>query len=305
VVIGGRLVVFPSGSRAGKSTLVARLAAAGCLVYGDDVLPLDETDELGLALGLAPRPRIPLPANASLAFRQFIEAHAGPADDRYLYLNLEDGLAPRGATAPLGAIVLLDRQPSGPASLSHASRADTLKALIRQNFARSEPARALLDRLHRLMSRVPCLALRYSELDEAAELIRRTLSSWPPKLDSRLVPVRVDRVPEQGDGAIEEAQELPSLPVHQRWRRNPSIKLEVVDGEAFLAGPDDAAIHHLNAIGTGLWNLLGEGIDQIEAAAVLHGAFPEIDRGIIAGDVAGLFSALAEAGVIVPIEDPL
>lgn len=157
------------------------------------------------------------------------------------------------------------------------------------------------------MDCTPNLALRYSDLDEAGELIRRTFSSWPPKLDSRLMAARANHGHEHDDEAVQDMVEGPvldrlPLPANQRWRRNPAAKLHMVDGEAFLAGPDDAAIHHLNAVGTGLWNLLGKGINELEAVAVLHGAFPEIDRGIIERDVAGLFSALAAAGVIVPID---
>lgn len=308
VLIGGRLVVFPSRSRAGKSTLIARLAAAGCLVYGDDVLPLDATDSRGMALGLALRPRIPLPPSASPAFRQFIDSHAGVADDRYLYLNLGGGLAPRGASAPLGAVILLDRRETGPASLVPASRAATLKALIQQNFARAEPAGALLDRLHRLVGRVPHMALRYSDLDEAAELIRQDFADWPPKLERRFLRSGSDHGPEQDAGAIEANAEAAwleraSRPADQAWRCNQAVKLHLVDSEAFLTGPDDAAIHHLNAIGTGLWNLLAEGIDHHEAVVVLHGAFPDIDRNVIARDVAALLSALVAAGFIVPNDD--
>jgi hypothetical protein len=303
VMLGGRLVVFPGRSRAGKSTLIARLAAAGCMVYGDDVLPLDETDSRGVALGLAPRPRIPLPESASPDFRQFIDGHAAAGDDRYLYLNLEDRLAPRGASAPLGAIVLLDRRDNGPAVFARASRAEALKALIRQNFARAEPADALLDRLHRVMDRMPCLVLSYSDLDEAAELVGRTFSAWPPRLDSDLVATRGT-----GDDAHEAmagtaSGEPASLSRDREWRRNPTVKLHVVEGQAFLADPDNAAIHHLNVIGTGLWNLLAEGTDQNEAVGVLHGAFPDVDRTVIARDVAALFSALASADFIVPADD--
>jgi hypothetical protein len=302
VILNGRLVVFPGRTRARKSTLIARMAAAGCVVYGDDVLPLDETDTRGVALGLAPRPRIPLPAGASDGFRRFIDGHAAAGDERYLYLNLAERLAPRGASAPLGAIVLLDRRDSGPAVFARASRAEALRALIRQNFARAEPADALLGRLHRVMARMPCLALSYSDLDEAAELVRQTFSKWPPSLDSDLVGTRGTGDDEHEARFHAASGETAPLPRDREWFRNPAVKLCVVEDEAFLADPDNTAIHHLDVIGTGLWNLLAEGIDQNEAVEVLHGAFPDVDHCVIARDVAALFSALAAARFIVPEE---
>ena len=38
--LDGRLVVFPSPYRAGKSTLAARLSASGAVIFTDDVLPV-------------------------------------------------------------------------------------------------------------------------------------------------------------------------------------------------------------------------------------------------------------------------
>jgi hypothetical protein len=94
-----------------------------------------------------------------------------------------------------------------------------------------------------------------------------------------------------------------SLSRHREWSRNPAKKLHVVEGEAFLADPNNAAIHHLNVVGIGLWKLLAEGTDQNQAAEVLRGAFPDVDRAVIARDVAALFSALAAADFILPEED--
>mgnify|MGYP002621503285 CR=1 FL=1 len=44
-LFGGRLAIFPGRSRAGKSTMIARLAAGGHTVFGDDILPLDESED--------------------------------------------------------------------------------------------------------------------------------------------------------------------------------------------------------------------------------------------------------------------
>jgi hypothetical protein len=63
-LFGERLAIFPGRSRAGKSTMIARLAAGGHTVFGDDILPLDEVGD-GLALGVAPRLRLRLPAATS------------------------------------------------------------------------------------------------------------------------------------------------------------------------------------------------------------------------------------------------
>ena len=309
-VVGGRLVVFPSRSHAGKSTLIARLAADGCQIYGDDVLPLDEADRSGIAMGLAPRLRLPLPASASPAFRRFVAANAGPSDGRYHYLSLPgDGLAARGVATPLGAIVLLDRRSSGPAHLGPARRADALKALISQNFARGAPAGELLARLHALMARLPGFTLAYSDLDEAAALIGETFATWPPRPDparwrAGLVPAWGGETNERdGDPHEAAARPLPAIDPGRRWRRNPAVTLKTVDGETFLATPGDASILHLNAVGTGLWNLLAEGIDREEAVAVLHGAFPDADRTEIERDVTALLTTLAAADLIVPEED--
>jgi hypothetical protein len=304
-LISGRLVMFPSRSHAGKSTLIARLAAGGCQIFGDDVLPLDKTDTQGVALGLAPRLRLPLPAHASAAFRRFVSDNAGPCDDRYQYLSLaEDRLAPRGMTAPLGAIVLLDRQPGGGAAMGPARRADALKALIRQNFARGEPAGELLQRLHRLMDALPRYTLRYSDLDEAAALLERSFASWPPNLDAAdWRPPEASATGGDGQWAMEERDD-PDVPIPtagQRWRQHPTIRLHVVDGEAFLTDASDEAIHHLNTVGTGLWRLLADGISPEEAANVLHGAFPAIGRDAIARDIAALFTQLAATGFILPL----
>ena len=288
VAFSDRLVIFPSEYRAGKSTLVARLAAGGHQVFGDDVLPLSDDDERGLALGLAPRLRLPIPKKVSRAFRHFIAKHAGPGDGYYQYLDLPGGgLAKRGSMLPLGAVVLLDRQSNGAASLGRVSRSAALQALITRNFARTAPAGDLLDRLHRVIDRLPLFALRYSDLEDAAELLERTFAQWPPRAGE----IAFEAKPASGE-AVVAARDLAAKVAGLRLRQNPAIKLHAVDGELFLADAEGVAIHHLNAMGAGLWNLLAEPVTEAEATEVLCGAFPDADPAAISRDVRALFAAL-------------
>lgn len=302
-LFGKRLVIFPGRSRAGKSTLIARLAAGGHRIFGDDILPLDERGD-GVALGVAPRLRLPLPEGVSAAFRDFVMAHEGAADHRYHYLALpEGGLARRGDTAPLGAIVLLDRRPSGPATIHEAPQRLALKLLARQNVQSSEDARPLLDAMRTIVQRLPCLVLAYSDLEGAVALLQNAFMQWPVR--SAFAPIADEaaltaRLLESDDAdPLQEAAGSGYRP-GMRLIRNPTVTLHLVDGEAFLAGAGDAAaIHHLNAVGTGIWNLLEGPTDEREAALALAAAFPEIDPHTIARDVGELFSSLHASGLAV------
>lgn len=296
-MLNGRLVVFPGQFRAGKSTLVARLAAGGHTIFGDDVLPLDDMDECGVAMGIAPRLRVPLPASVPESFRAFAERHATLRDHRYHYLNPPDRIARRGTAAPLGAIVLLDRRAEGPAALFHSSRAAALHSLIVQNFSRGATADDLLNRMHALVERLPAFVLRYSELDAAAALLEEVFSSWPPKAQLE----SVAELPQGSDASDDTGSGRPPMPVGRQiaFRQNPSVRLRAVDGELFLADAEGWAIHHLNPIGAGVWKLLEQPITVGEALEVLHGAFPEVDRVIVEKDVSTLLASLHAEGFVI------
>ena len=168
VAYGRRLVVFPAIAHAGKSTLTVHLAAAGRRVFCDDVLPIDTTTRRGLALGIVPRLRPPLPANVSDAFRRFVAARAGHGYRNRLYVTLRGReLAPLGASAPIGGIVLLDRRPTGRAELAPVDPADALETIILQNFARDVPAGKILDTLEHVVRTARCHRLRYSRTSDA------------------------------------------------------------------------------------------------------------------------------------------
>ena len=167
-MFGRKLVVFPAMAHAGKSTLTVHLAAAGRRIFCDDVLPIETTTHRGVALGIVPRLRPPLPAGASDAFRRFVAAREGHGHRNRLYVSLRSReLAPLGTTAPVGGVVLLERQPKGKAMLAPVDPADALETIILQNFARDVPAVKILDTLDHVVRHARCFRLRYSRTDDA------------------------------------------------------------------------------------------------------------------------------------------
>lgn len=174
--IGAKLVLFPSVGKAGKSVLTAALAAAGHQVYCDDVLAIEPRKRRGVALGFAPRLRQPLPNGLSRNLTQFIEARTGFADRKWRYLSLRRGeIAPLGQKAEIGAIVLLDRRPSGRARLRQAEAGCVLRELILQNFATTPPPLAIFERLHGICMNARQHVLTYSRPEAAVDLLGREL----------------------------------------------------------------------------------------------------------------------------------
>jgi hypothetical protein len=168
------LVLFPGTYKAGKSTLSVHCAAAGFRLFADDVLPVDGDTKAGVAPGILPRLRLPLPDNSDTAFTNLVTRHEGPRSDRYLYVDLEpDRFAPRGTRAPITAIVLLERIETGPPEIAGISGSEALQRAILQNFSRAMPAIDILDRLHHIVAGARCFELRYRTGEEAVDLIQR------------------------------------------------------------------------------------------------------------------------------------
>lgn len=303
VLMNGRLVIFPSHTHAGKSTLVARLAASGHMVFGDDILPLSADDAQGIGLGIAPRLRMPLPPTSNQAFRAFVKRRSGPGDGRYLFLDLlENELARRGQQAPLGAIVLLCRRPAGPAYFTRATRSAVLQTLVNQNFSGETSAERLLDRLHAVMDRLPRVTLNYSDLDDAVALLEAAFAAWPPDLAELPEPEEnPPRLVAPGDEDLLQVDgaDVAALPSADRAMiRKPGIELRSIDGDLFLAGCDGAAIYHLNMVGAALWNLLAEPVSRNDAVDALCLAFPGVEPEVVERDVARIFASLLAARLI-------
>lgn len=172
VRVGPRLVCFPALGKAGKSSLTLELAAAGHAFFCDDVLPIDSETLNGIALGVAPVMRRPFPKSPGARLLPYVETHLGLASSRWAYVRPDPAhWAAHGTTAPIGAIVLLDRRPTGPVRLERLSAAEALREMVLQNFGcRGDRAHAL-GTLHAVLGRARVVRLRYSNLREAADEI--------------------------------------------------------------------------------------------------------------------------------------
>ncbi len=168
----GGLVIFPSTYRAGKSILSVKLASCGGKLYADDVLPIRKSDHTGMALGILPRLRLPLPQSADRHFREYIDRRRGPGSARYQYVKLKRSEhAPLEETAPIRGIVVLEWGSGEAPALVETDRGHMLKDVILRNFARQNPALDIVECLYAVVTNAPCYRLRYETLQEAADLL--------------------------------------------------------------------------------------------------------------------------------------
>jgi hypothetical protein len=294
VEIAGRLVVLTGPRHVGKSTLTTRLAAAeGPRFFCDDMLPMAADSLDGIALGVAPRPRLPLPAAASAGFRDHVARHTAIDDGYYAYVAAPN-IAPHGATAPIGAILLLHRRDGGAAVLRAASRADAVRALLLQNLTEDRDPDAVFARMHALMDRAHVLWLEYADVEDAARLILGTFAARG---------ARPDVAPALQRGALPGAESVPlgpPAPPALRFRRRAGVAARVVDADLFLCDPDQRAVLHLNHVGRAVWSLLEQGTSRADTVAALAAAFPDAGRDTIDRDVARLFAQMRGANLIAP-----
>ncbi|MDH3240269.1 MAG: PqqD family protein [Alphaproteobacteria bacterium] len=293
--IGGRLVVFPNVYRGGKSLLSAHLAALGAEIFADDVIPVRGRANHGFALGLAPRLRLPFPDVVEPEFETFVARHAGPVSARYRYLDLGPGRqAPFGATAPIGAFVLLDRREDHAAALEPLARGETLRRVIARNFARRQPARRILDRLQRVVEGTPCYRLAYGDPATAARLLMARFSEWDAaRPEARRRAKTRARDVGRGGGPSD------AWGRGGAWRLGSAVMERRVDDELFLINGETDSIYHLNALADALWGLAGTGAGEADMVNLLAAAFPSVAKNRIAGDVRALIESLTRRGLLV------
>jgi len=285
----GKLVLFPSNYRAGKSVLSACLAASGFQLFGDDVLPISLLDAEGIAPGFAPRLRLPLPDNLDPETRDFINKHSRLQGEQYLYLDLKNGaLAPRGCHLPIGAFVLLERKEGSRPVLETVSEAEVLRQVIWQNFAREAESPKILGVLSELVASSQRFRLSYDRAEDAVRILRNKFSDWSSQI--------VNRNHDKAMPDLQTAVVGHMLP--GSYLRNPDISILQIEDQMFLADGQGATIHHLNPIGTAIWSLLAEPMTANEMTDLLMAAFPDHERSRIETDLGSLIDELLSKNLL-------
>jgi hypothetical protein len=82
------------------------------------------------------------------------------------------------------------------------------------------------------------------------------------------------------------------------YRRAAGIHERRVDGECFLADAEGARIHHLNPIGSAIWQLLAEPASIEDLVTTLGEAFPELEAKQLQADVSAFVSCIADRGLL-------
>ena len=180
VRIGDGLIVIPSTHRSGKSLLCAHLVARGGVLFSDDVLLLPPRGFQGIATGIVPRLRLPVPDENNSPLPTFISQNGIYANERYGWLKLPSGqMAKLGDRAPVRAIVLLNRKKKKVdrmPRLDAISRPDALARLIRRGFALDAKADDVLSRFSRIASTADCYRLKYGSATKAADHLWQTFN---------------------------------------------------------------------------------------------------------------------------------
>lgn len=173
--VGDGLVVVIGDSFAGKSSVALHLAVLGNRFFGDDQIGVTlENPSQGLCLGLMPKVRLPLPEDCGDAFREFVDGYSSMQGDEMAYLKLWEGEAGTfGDTAPVRALVFLDRRDAGETELHPASRPELVKTMVRTAFAPHISSPGLLAGLTRLADAAEAYHLQFSSSRDAAGLLSR------------------------------------------------------------------------------------------------------------------------------------
>ncbi|MGY6708784.1 MAG: PqqD family peptide modification chaperone [Rhizobiaceae bacterium] len=299
-VLGGKAVLFPGASRAGKSTLIAALAAAGFPVLGDDVLALTPDDVPHTkSLGIHPRIRLPLPETASAELNKFVADHSRAADAKYAYLGLPGGAGPAfGRSAPLGSVVLLERREGQAASLASLPQGDGVQELMTQHLSPGLSQAQALPQLIAALQKTPCYRLRYDDLDEAVKLLKSVF------VDGEEVEAeagtRKEAVQAQSHHRLRDEDR--TFTIGQRFIRAAGVEHHVLEGEAFLTQSASGAVYRLNPISSVLWRLVERPMSVDLCTALLADAFPDIDDRRILADVERLFIEMRQAGLVEDVE---
>ena len=299
VEIGGRLVVFPNTRRSGKSTLAACLACRGFRVFTDDYLPIETARDgriVGRATGVQTRLRLPLPTEFSAAMRAGLEAQFGERNAQYVFLKAPRPV-PHGETAPIGAVVFLERSAAAAPELRPARPSDAINRLLKQNFARGMHSADVLGSLSAISQTASLHHLRYASAESAADALAGAMAAY----QGASVPHYAMRA---------RAAEGPA-PISANTRADPSARYaqaagvrEILsDDQCFLADAQGIAVHRLNEGAIAIWRLLEEAMSAIEIADVIHAQFPAVPSPTALNDTVALLDEFLRNRLIVCASD--
>lgn len=284
--LGG--VVLAGPARAGKSTLVARLGAEpGWQVLCDDVLPVAPGGQ-GVALGIPPRLRLPVPDAAGTVVQAMAVDRCVLRDDRYGYVVPPD-LARHGSRVQLRVLVVLDRRAEAAPRLHVLPGPEAVRLLADQTIAGAGMAR-----LVRLAARMTCLRLVYSGIEPAAALLARVLASARTLAAADLAAPLPPAVPTP-------AAPMTGAQMAGLWQRRADLVPRRLRDGLVLWAPDHGRGLALNPTGAAVWHLLREPVQGNAVAALLARAFDQVAPDRIAADVAGLMGALLAEDLVVPV----
>jgi len=302
VEYAGRLVIFPSTARAGKSVLSTALSAQGRRLFTDDFLPLRIGDKgriEGVANGISARVRLPLPKQIGRKARRYINTCKGIENAQYRYVTPKAGeLASVNTRAPLGAMVFLERNAGMRPSLEPVDQADALKSLIKQNFSRAVNAGAILNMLGTLTRTAPAYRLTYDTVAQAGDLLDAAFSRWTtpePAIDSADESALF--APAAGDAA-----HVPPDTRTATLMQAPGVTEVATGDKRFLSGDHGTKIHYLNDGASVIWRLLAEPAIMDDTVAMMQALFPDQPASGIRADVTGTIEAFARNGLLVDVD---
>lgn len=173
----GTCILLPGASGAGKSCLVAGLAAEGFTVLGDDTLALTRTSHAVRPLPFGICIKEPAPKEVVVRFPVLDELplHARPDGKRVRYLTPpEIAVTTTAEPTKIDRIVFPEYRRSGGTELVPISDGVALQRLLASVTLLADTLQASdVDALIDWISATPCYLLRMASLSEAAHLLAK------------------------------------------------------------------------------------------------------------------------------------